>query len=90
MSDIRKMIEHLKELEAKATQAPWVVGASVHGPDQAFVDWARGMVIRQLDTVDADLIVAMRNSLPELLQKLQELLPVKDENLKLKKESESV
>lgn len=66
MPDIAKLIADLKELEAKATPGPWYI------PDQGQLMGEHFIADINSDA-DLDLIAAMRNALPILLQELQRL-----------------
>lgn len=79
-------VEKLRELERRATAAPWEwVGSDLDGPDcttvitvkdtpeGAWSELQSGELVMENEEHDRALIVALRNAAPEILEKLARL-----------------
>ena len=72
MTDIKKTIEHLKELEAGASPGPWEHAIYKYSQEIKFSHRRSSYAFVSSDP-NVKFIVAMRNALPELLPKWKQL-----------------
>lgn len=87
MTDIKKLIEYLKDMEAKAWPGTWIVDESDYSVLAMAGDGEMQTIVPALDDCvnpddnedNARLIVAMRNARPELLLYFRDEYTAEDE-----------